>query len=159
LGQKHGELVLTRAEFYALASAHDGLLGEIDGQIFYDQQVVFFLGLGAAAQQGHHAQVQFVKVKRLGEVVVGSVLKGFHFVLNIAVSRKHQDGRASVGFTDSAAHVQAIHFGDVDVEQENIVGVAAQLPKKRFAVKDTVAGETFMGQKSAGFFRQHGVVF
>ena len=82
-----------------------------------------------AARQRFAAQGHLAQVERLGQVVVGAFAEALRLVLEGVACGQHQDRHVAGGMRlDLAAHLQAVHVGQVEVEQHHVVAVLGGQP-------------------------------
>ena len=73
----------------------------------------------AAAQDGAHTGHQFTGRKRLGYVIITAQLERQHAV-NLVLARGQEQHRRLGGRAQFAAHGQPVHFGQTDVQNDQI---------------------------------------
>ena len=78
------------------------------------------MALGAT-DDGVNAGDQFVLVKGLGHVVVGTEAQTAHLVLDAGHAREDEDGRFHLRQAQRAQNLVTRHIGQVQVEQDNVV--------------------------------------
>jgi len=69
------------------------------------------------------AREQLAEVEGFGEVVVGAGVQAGDPVLDGVARREHEDGRVDAFVSDLSADLEAIHFGEDDVEDDGVVVV------------------------------------
>ena len=72
-----------------------------------------------AAQNGLDARHQFADTERLDDVIVRAEFEADDAV-NLLAARRNHDDRHVAGLAEFAAHVEAVHFGDHQVEQDQV---------------------------------------
>ena len=85
---------------------------------------------GGTAQQGLHAGAQQIRIEGLDHVVISAVIESQHPVVVGVAGGEHQDQRlgAAAG-ADAAAEGQPVEPGQIEIQQDQVVGPAAdQLP-------------------------------
>ena len=75
---------------------------------------------GAAAQQGPDPGQQFGQPEGLGDVVVGAGVQADHGVHLVGAGGQHQDREAVALGAQPAAHLQAVHAGQTEVEHHQV---------------------------------------
>ncbi len=75
----------------------------------------------AAAQKGVRARHEFADAKRLGDVIVRPEVQAENDVFLLALGREHDDGRLDAALAHRAADLVAVHFGEHDIEQYQVV--------------------------------------
>jgi hypothetical protein len=111
-----------------------------------DLLLVFFIGAtgGLAPKQSAEARQKLLDLEGLRQVVIGSRLEAFHFLLHrVAPGQKqHQDIVEHHVLSHPPADVEAVHPGHADVQDDEIGAVAARYTECREAVwrgKDLIA--------------------
>ncbi|MCY1428904.1 hypothetical protein D9M71_448030 [compost metagenome] len=89
-----------------------------------DFQGIRLQGLVVTPQQATDTRQQFRKLEGLEHVVVGAQIEAFDPVREPAVGGEHHDPRAGVG-AQALQHGPAIELGQVDVENDQVVGLLA----------------------------------
>ena len=80
------------------------------------------LGRGLAApQQRPHARQQLDEGERLHQVIVGALFEAFDAVVERAARAQNQDRRAGLAVADLLQHLQAVHIGQHEVENHQVV--------------------------------------
>ena len=74
-----------------------------------------------AADDGVDAGDQFVAVEWLGDIIVGAEAQGADLAVHLAHARQDQHRGADLGGAQFLEHVIAVHVGQVEVEQDDVV--------------------------------------
>ena len=141
--QRHQQVELQRRQRDLLAAAGDLVGGHVDLDVGDRQH----LGgtVVVAAQPGPHAGDEFLLLERLHHVVVGAGLQAEHHVDGVGLGGQHDDRHAGVG-AQHAAHVDAVHAGQHQVEQHQIGPQFADRGQRLGAVTDHRGVETLAPQ-------------
>src|SRR4051812_4789575 len=94
-------------------------------------------GLGAryaAPQQRLEPGHELDRLERLGQVVVRTKLQADDFVDDLPPRRQHQDRRRYPTLPDRAAHVEAVHQRQHDIEHDEVVAARRDALEARFTV-------------------------
>lgn len=120
---------------------------------------------GAAPQQRAHAREQLGEPEGLGDVVVGTGIEADHCVHFVGARGQDQHREAVPFGTQPPAHLQAVHPGQTEVEDEQVhpalrgafesawavlahldlVALSAQRTRERFGDGCVVLGEQYAG--------------
>ncbi len=90
-----------------------------------------------AAQYGLHAQHEFTRAERLGDVVVRAHLQAEDAVVLVAACRQHDD-RHGAALPQPAADLQAVHAGQHQVEDDQVGPVRGGAGERGRAVPGAV---------------------
>ena len=124
LGQRHQQIELVGGQFAVLRVHHHGARIPVD----FQRAKAHLLGrrraaVGAPAQHCAHAGQQLARLKRLGQVVVGTHLQADDAVHRVALGCEHQHrylGAAACERTDAPAHLQAIHVRQHQIQNDEL---------------------------------------
>ena len=65
--------------------------------------------------------LQFFKMKRLCEIVIGTEIKPFNLVLDLSSGREDQNGSGSIGFPKLAQDFQTINAWKIQIKKDEII--------------------------------------
>jgi hypothetical protein len=117
------------------ACARDFHLPEIHGDVAEPVGVAAWLrARGHAPQQRLEPRHQLDCLERLGEIIVGAQLQADHFVHDLPSRRQHHDRRGHAALTQLAADIEAVHPGQHDVEDDEIVATCRRPGQPGFPV-------------------------
>ncbi len=111
------------------------------------------------AQQGLNAQLQFLGVKGLAEVVVRPGLQTFDAFRPRPARREDQHRRGEAAGTPLRQHLQARQARQAEVEDDQIIGFALALVHRVAAIGQPVHGVALALQAGGQFVGQGHVVF
>jgi len=80
----------------------------------------------AAPEQGLDARFQLAQLERLGEVVISAQVEATHAVFGAAQRSEDQHGQAAAARPQAAKHLQALHAGQGQVEDQEVIGLGHQ---------------------------------
>jgi hypothetical protein len=164
LGQRHQQVELVGGELGRLARHGDGAGVAVDLQRAKAQGLCGgrAAALGAPAQHGADARQQLARLKGLGQVVVGAQLQADDAVHRVALGGEHQHrhlGRGAGQRADAAAHVQAVHVGQHQVEDDQIGRIGLHAFQSAEAVSGVRKGKSRLDQVFADHPGQAAIVF
>ena len=81
----------------------------------------------AAAQQRTHPRLQLGEPEGLGEVVVGAEVETDHAVELAGAGGDDQDAAVEAAVAGRAAHVEAVHVGQPEVEDHDVGRLVQQV--------------------------------
>src|SRR5688572_13794344 len=99
-----------------------------------------------APQQRPDARQQFPEVIRLWQVIVGAGVQALDAFVETAAGRQHEDWDRRSCRPKLAAHIQAVHHRQHDVEDEEVVIVGADLLECGLPVRGDVHGVGMFAQ-------------
>ena len=110
------------------APAFDDVAGDVDRQVLQGQALVGLRVL-AAAQSRAYAGHEFLGFEGLGDVVVRASFEPGDDVGRIRAGGQHNDRHVGDA-TDCPAHVEAVHAGEHDVEEDQVRVVFLKLSQR-----------------------------
>ena len=104
------------------AGARDFVRVLVDDEVTDAQEGIVFFGAHGAAQDGADAGDDLFESEGLGDVVVTTGTQTGHLVLGGVLCGQEEHGGGGAVFAQAAGHLEAVHAGHHDV-QDNEVGV------------------------------------
>ena len=118
---------LLRRQPDLLVAAHDAMAIVIDLDVSDPHWTMFRRRVDCASPQGRaQARQQLLGAERLGHVVVGAEIERLHLV-GLRVARREHDDRHGRPAADDAAHLDARHIRQPEIEEHEIGRVLAHL--------------------------------
>lgn len=143
-GDEKRELALGQANL--LAAPGDGVVRGVDAEIgdFDD------LGLlvGFAAFQGAESGEEFLEGKGFGEVVIGSRVEPFDFVIDAVEGGQHDDRGRDTGLAEGSTDLEPGHAGEHHVEEDDGVGFVEGESEARFAIVGDVGMVSLLAKRA-----------
>ena len=87
----------------------------------------------AAAQQRAHARQQFHEGEGLHQVIVGALFQALDAVVQRAARAQNQDRRPDLAVADALQHLQAVHIGQHEVQNHQVVIGGVDVVERRRA--------------------------
>ena len=116
-------------------------------------------GTGATAGEGTHARLQLIHLERLDQVVIRSGIEPLHTVHRFGARSQQQHGTVIPPQPQVAQHGQAVEPRQVDVENDQFSGIAAQQVVCILPVCQDIDRVTQVPQPIRDTFRQAFVIF
>jgi len=109
---------------------------DVNQEVAHLNAIGRLVGLGAAAEEVLHAQHQFARTERLGDVIVGAELEAEHAVQFRRLGGQHDDGDCGGGRVTAQdfADLEPVHLGQHEVEEDQVRGEGAGLLQGLVAV-------------------------
>ena len=103
------------------------------------------------------AGFQFLKVKGLAEIVIRAAVESLDFILKLASGREDEDGGFRILLPDAAEHLHTVHAGEVQIQDDEIVGlcqchVPGVIPIKAAVDLIPIEAKAFRDTVAQGFF-------
>ena len=111
------------------------------------------------ADQRAHAGAEFVEIEGLDEVIVGAGVQPLHAIGDGIARGDDQHRHRVAACAQALEHIEAVALRQAEVEQHQVVGLAADRGQRRFAVLHPVDGETIGAQRFPHALGDHPIIF
>ena len=113
----------------------------------------------AASREGAHARFQFLERERLGEVIVGAEVEAAHAGFDAVLRGEDQHGQLAAAPAQALQHLEAVHPGKADVEDQQVEFEARDRAIGLGAGRDAVDRVPALAQARRETIGQNRVVF
>lgn len=113
---------------------------------------------GLAPQNGAHPGQQLRHLKRLGHIVVGPAVQAAQAIIQAVARRDDEQGDRVASGAQAGQHLQSILAGQAQVQQHQIVVLAAQRRERRLSVLHPIGGIGRIPQRALDRIADHGIV-
>lgn len=111
------------------------------------------------ADQRAHAGAEFVEIERLDEIIVRAGVETFHAIRDGIACRDDQHRQRVRAGAQRLQHVEAVALGQAEVEQHQVVGLAADGRERGLAVLHPIDRKAVRAQRLAHALGDHPVIF
>ena len=107
------------------------------------------VGIAGALERacaGSNAGQQFLVGERFDEIIIGAAVQAGNPLVYLVQGREHEDGCGDAALTHRARHLTTVHFGEQNIEQNQIVFVGLCKIQSGFPIGHRIDDKAFFGQ-------------